>query len=230
MNDITTLIINYKTPDLLRTCVESFRAHYPQTPLLLIDNGSADDSTDLICQLAASSAHTQCLLNPRNLFHGPAMNQGIHHSATPYVFLLDSDCRILQGGFLEQMRRLLEQHDAYAVGRLQHKNRFGYDVPPGTRSAILYGDPHALLLRKSVYITLPPFIHLGAPCLPNMKLAQQQQQVLAFPIAQYVNHKGRGTCGRFGYGLGWRAGVIGWLHHAILRMWGNNTGGCYEQN
>lgn len=215
---ITTLIINYKTSDLLRGCVESFRVHYPQVPLLLIDNGSADDSTAYIRQVAATTPRVQCLLNPRNLFHGPALDQGIRHCATPYVFLLDSDCLVLQTGFLEQMRQILEQRGAYAVGRLQTKNRFGYDVLPGTQGAIPYGDPHALLLRKSIYLLLPPFVHHGAPGLQNMRQAwRRQQPVVAFPIHQFVQHLGRGTSGRYGYGLGWQAGILGWLHRLLRR-------------
>lgn len=209
--DITTLIINYKTPDLLRGCVESFRTHYAKTPLLLIDNGSADDSTTYIRQFAAASDHVQCLLNSRNLFHGPALDQGIRHCATPYVFLLDSDCLILEIGFLEQMRELLAQKNAYAVGRLQYKNRFGYDVPSGTRSAIPYGDPHALLLQKSAYLMLPPFEHHGAPGLQNMKQARQRQRIIDFPIHQFVRHLGHGICGSYGYGLGWQASWAGFI-------------------
>jgi len=70
--DITTLINNYKTPDLLRSCVEIFRTHYARAPLLLIDNGSAYDSTAYSRQFADASVHTQCLLNSRDLFHGQA--------------------------------------------------------------------------------------------------------------------------------------------------------------
>lgn len=216
LNNITTLIVNYKTLDLVRGCVQSFRAYYAQAPLLLIDNGSIDDSTEYIRHLANTMPQVQCLLNSRNLFHGPALDQGIRHCTTPYVFLLDSDCIILRTGFLEQMRQVLEQSGAYAVGRLQTKNRFGYDVPPGTWGAIPYGDPHALLLRKSSYLMLPPFAHHGAPGLQNMRQAwRRQQRVMAFPIQQFVQHLGRGTCSRYGYGLNWRAGVLGWLHRCI---------------
>ena len=217
IHDITTIIINYKTPDLLRNCVESFRTHYEQIPLLLIDNGSKDESTTYIRALAATSTNVRCLLNQRNLFHGPALDQGIRYCPTPYIFLLDSDCLILTTGFLEQMRQLLQDREAYAVGRLQYKNHFGYDRPPGTVGAIPYIDPHAMLLRKSMYLKLPPFVHHGAPCLQNMRRAQQQQRpLIPFPIHHFVEHLRRGTCSRYGYGLGWRAGIIGWLHRHIF--------------
>lgn len=215
--DITTIIVNYKTPNLLRDCVESFRVHYANAPLLLIDNGSMDESRAYIRQ-TATSAHTQCLLNPQNLFHGPAMNQGIRNCNTPYVFMLDSDCLILKTGFLEQMQNILEQHKAYAAGRLQYKNRFGYDVQSTASGVTPYVDPYAVLLKKSDYLMLPPFAHHGAPCLQNMKKAQQQEvQLVDFPIHQFVKHLGRGTCGRYGYGLGWSAAIIGWLHQHINR-------------
>jgi glycosyltransferase involved in cell wall biosynthesis len=203
--------------DLIRECAESFLIHYPQGKLLFIDNGSQDASTDYIIHVSARHKNANALLNDHNLFHGPAMDQGIRFYKTPFVFLLDSDCRIFQSRFLEEMRHQLQVYDAHATGRLQYKNKLGYDLQQLSSSAIRYIDPHAMLLRRSSYRSCPPLIHHGAPCLDNMKTATKQEcELIPFPVGRHIcQHLGRGTCASYGYGLGWRSRVEYWLQQVF---------------
>lgn len=63
MNDLCVVCINFQTPDLLEVPVESFRKFYSTIPILLVDNGSQDNSTDKIRQLEKKySGCTQSLL------------------------------------------------------------------------------------------------------------------------------------------------------------------------
>jgi glycosyltransferase involved in cell wall biosynthesis len=214
---ITVLIINYKTENLTRVCVDSLLAIYPTTNLLLIDNGSKDDSTRYISELAAAHANIACILNSENLYHGPAMDQGIKCSRTPYVFTLDSDCYVHKAGFLELMLDQLLAADFYAVGRLQHKNLLGYDVVPESRWRIDHIDPHAMLLDKVKYLQLPPFCHHGAPCLRNMGAALKLGLAVGHcDVSQYIFHIGQGTCSRYGYGLGWSTSLAYWVNRLLF--------------
>jgi len=52
LRDITVLIVNVRALELTRGCVESLLAHYPDVRLLLIDNGSADQSTEYLRDVA----------------------------------------------------------------------------------------------------------------------------------------------------------------------------------
>lgn len=204
LKDVTVLIVNYKTEDLTRVCIESLLDAYPAINLLLIDNGSKDDSTQYINKLATMYNNITCILNSENLYHGPAMDQGIKSICTPYVFTLDSDCYVRKAGFLELMLDQLLTDNHYAIGRLQHKNLLGYDVVPENLWGIEYIDPHAMLLDKSMYLQLPPFRHHGAPCLKNMRAAHMSGLTVAHcDVVQYIHHVGRGTCSRYGYGLNW---------------------------
>jgi hypothetical protein len=88
------------------------------------------------------------------------------------------------------------------VGRVTVANRFGFEVGLGMRPYVRYGNPHSLLLDRSKYLRLKPFVHHGAPCLANMKAAERAGwDVEDFPVQHYFRHAGRGTCSRFGYGL-----------------------------
>jgi GT2 family glycosyltransferase len=79
MMDITTVIINFQTPDLLKEAVNSFKTFYPDTKLLLIDNGSKDDgiSKSMIEDLSSKHKDTEAVLLENNIFHGPAMDKAI---------------------------------------------------------------------------------------------------------------------------------------------------------
>jgi hypothetical protein len=131
------------------------------------------------------------------------------------ALILDSDIVVRRGGFVEAMLRALESTpQSYAVGRRTWMNRRGFDVPesPG---AVPYIRPICMLLRRPLYLTLPPFTRHGAPCLANMRAAHRRGlQLLPFPVEDYITHEGRGTAGRYGYGLGIRGKINHLLNSA----------------
>jgi glycosyltransferase involved in cell wall biosynthesis len=213
---ITAVIINFRTPDLLRRAVRSFRTYYPAIPLLLIDNGSHDGCDTVMRELQRQSPdRTELLLNRQNLHHGPAMDQALHHVRTQYVLFLDSDSEVVQGGFLEGMLGVAKSDDAhYAIGKKIFMNRRGFDVsePAG---GMPYIRPMCMLVHRERYLLLPPFERHGAPCLTNMHAAVDRGfAVLHFPVEEYVFHAGRGTASIHGY----RLGIRGRFNHLMNRL------------
>jgi glycosyltransferase involved in cell wall biosynthesis len=201
--DVTAVTVNYRTADLTKRCVSSFLMQYPQVKSILIDNGSQDDSTAYIREVAALHPNVSAIFNQANLFHGPALDQGIRASETRFVFTLDSDCEIKSGGFLELMMGLFQDPSLYAAGRLLLVDRFGFRLPPASKGGIQYVHPSAMLLERGKYAGLPPFEHHGAPCLQNMREAIKTGFTVSdFPVMDYISHDWRGTAGRYGYGLG----------------------------
>lgn len=213
---VSAVIINFQTPDLTKRAVHSFRKFYPAVPLLLIDNGSADQSVPMLKEFAAADPDsTELVVNSRNLHHGPAMHQAMTLRAEEHVLFIDSDCEILRGGILEIMLEALSSSpEGYAAGKRTFMNRRGFDIPesPG---AIPYLRPICLLVDRRRYLTLPPFMKHGAPCLANMKAATDRGFGLCpVPVDEYVRHLGRGTAARFGYRLGLR----GKWNHFLNKM------------
>jgi glycosyltransferase involved in cell wall biosynthesis len=207
--NVTTIVINYRTADLTQKCVESFLRHYPNVRLLLIDNGSNDDSTAYIRYTARDHANVTCIINEMNLYHGPALDQGTRSSDTDYVFTLDSDCEVLRGGFLEEMLELFQDPHLYAVGKLAYMNKYGFETEAGSRGKVIkYVYPYAMLLDRDKYLKLERFTHHGSPSLRNMEDAEERgYQVSDFPIAEFILHRWKGTCSRYGYGLGPRTSL-----------------------
>ncbi len=214
---VTAVIVHYKTPDLLCRAVSSLRVFYPELPLLLIDNGSDDESRSVIAQLTGGGRPAdRVIFNAANLHHGPGMDQAAREAATPYILYLDSDCEVLRGGFVEEMlARLEESPGNYAAGERVFMDRRGFDVPMSTPDALAYIRPVCMLLRRELYHTLPKFQLHGTPCLDNMaEAARRGYGLISYPAFTYVSHAGRGTAGRHGYGLGLR----GKLNHILHKI------------
>jgi glycosyltransferase involved in cell wall biosynthesis len=225
VDEVTAVVVNYKTLDLTRRTVESLRAHYSDLSILLIDNGSADSSTKYLLRLGERHENISTVVNRRNCYHGPALDQGMRLAPTPYVFTLDSDCEVVRGGFLEAMLTLFADEAVYAAGEVRYKNRFGftygYDehTQAGRPRRIPYVDPHAMLIDRSKYFRLHPFIHHGAPCIKNMRDAKRAgYRVCNFPISEFVFHLLEGTSSSYGYGPRARSRQI--VEHFLTRAEG----------
>jgi cellulose synthase/poly-beta-1,6-N-acetylglucosamine synthase-like glycosyltransferase len=205
-NNLRTIIINFQTPDLLKTAIESFRIFYPTSQMTIIDNGSKDSSRELIEEMRrVTPKYTTTLLLESNIFHGPAMNQAMNQVTEEYVFFLDSDTEIKQGGFLEPMLSELETSvTAYGIGRQITVNKRGFSADTG----VTLLAPAYMMLRRHMYSNFPPFEHHGQPVLKNFIAAQHMGYTLkSFPIENFIDHQWRGTASRFGYGLGWRGKI-----------------------
>jgi len=200
---VRTVIINFQTPDLLKTAVKSFRKHYPEAPLMIIDNGSKDSSKEAIQQLQyLAPSCTDTLLLETNAYHGPAMHKAMESIKEEYVFFLDSDTQTIKGGFLEKMQKSLEISDrTYAIGRKMKINRRGFPSEDGTTVIV----PAYMMVKRALYPKFLRFEHHGFPVMKNFFDAQEKGFILeSFPIEDFIDHSWRGTASRFGYGLGWR--------------------------
>ncbi len=211
---VTAVIINYRTPELTGRAASSLRSFYPDLPILLIDNGSGPEGLRAL-EAGVSGLSVTLHPNTSNIHHGPAMDQGIRMAKTPGVLLLDSDCVVRRGGFVEMMAGRLEADPAsYAAGKLVMMDSRGFDLPRGAQEgAIPYLRPICLLLKRDTYLTLPPFRKHGSPALENMKAAQNRHlRLVDIPVEEYIDHLGRGTAGRYGYNLGFRGKLNYFLH------------------
>jgi glycosyltransferase involved in cell wall biosynthesis len=202
-SSITTVIVHYQTPDLLQTAVKSFRRFYPDNSLLIVDNGSDEKSRQTVEALEAlSTAGTRMLMIPDNIFHGPAMDRAMHEIPEELVFFLDSDTETLGGGFLEEMAALFEATPKlYVAGALVTVNKRGFY----RRDGMPIVQTPAMMIRRSMYLQLPPFEHRGMPTMKNFIAAHAHGFLFKdFPVKSFIRHDGRGTAERFGYGLGLR--------------------------
>jgi GT2 family glycosyltransferase len=198
--DIITIIINFQTPDLLDIAVNSFKEYYPDVPLLIVDNGSKDESPKIIDGLVAKHPSTKAIFLDKNIYHGPAMDHILkNYVDSEFVFFLDSDTETHTKGFLEKMNKIAKTDDVYGVGQTISVNDRGFKDENGIEVIL---TPY-LFLKVKYYFQLPPFIHHGQPTINNFKETHKKGLILKeFPISDYIHHDWRGTANRYGYGLG----------------------------
>tara|TARA_R110002096_G_scaffold425644_1_gene634430 strand:+ start:2431 stop:3075 length:645 start_codon:yes stop_codon:yes gene_type:complete len=200
---VQTVIINYQTPDLLETAVLSFKEIYPTEKLLIVDNGSQDNSIKVIKDLEVKCQNVEALFLEQNIFHGPAMDLvAREHSEDKYIFFLDSDTETTKSGFLEELQSLGDDNDKmYAFGQLLNVNKRGFKDDSGSP---IIATPF-LFIKREVYLQFSPFIHHGQPTLKNFSEARKAGfKLVDYPMPNFINHYWRGTASRFGYGLGIR--------------------------
>lgn len=193
---VTCIIVNFKTAKLTETALTTFVLQYPFVSVLLVDNGSDDDSANYVRMASESFNTVTAILHDANIGHGPAMHRAILQATTRYVFTLDSDCVVEEGGFLERMIKDFQSDDGlYALGWLRKVDPLiGVPVPDRMTNYLEYIHPSAALYDREKYLQLAPFSHSGAPCTDNMRGAKKVGfRVQSFPIEKYIEHLKAGT-------------------------------------
>ena len=100
--NVYAVILNWNRADLTARCIESVIHHNPATRIVVVDNGSSDESVSLLSQLFPA---VKIIENGKNLGFGagnnPGMKYALEHGAD-YVWLLNNDVTV-QSNSLEAM-------------------------------------------------------------------------------------------------------------------------------
>ncbi|MBR1930501.1 MAG: glycosyltransferase family 2 protein [Lachnospiraceae bacterium] len=97
MNEVTVVIPNYNGIKYIADCLQALlnqEAGTPRFTVLVVDNGSADGSVEVM-QERFPEVELVCL--PQNTGFCHAVNVGIRQSQTPFVILLNNDTRVYPG-------------------------------------------------------------------------------------------------------------------------------------
>lgn len=129
--DLSIIIINWNTRDILRQCLELIPAAVGDLSfeLILVDNGSTDGSQVMV---RSHFPWARLVANKENLGFPKAVNQGIRASTGKYLALVNSDVMI-PAGVLSRLVNYLQEHPQVAAvgpqlmgddGRLQRSGGF----------------------------------------------------------------------------------------------------------
>ena len=134
--DLSIIIVNWNTRELLRACLQLLREAPPaglQTEILVVDNASADDSAAMV---RAEFPEARLFANTENLNYAGGNNQGLREAAGTFQLLLNPDTEV-PAGALEALVQFLREHPragavspalVYPDGRLQESVR-GFPSP-----------------------------------------------------------------------------------------------------
>ena len=127
--DISFIIVNWNTRDLLQDCLDSIikTAESLTHEIIVVDNASTDGSAGMV---AEKYPQVKIISNRENRGFGAANNEVFKRAkadGVPFVWLLNNDA-VPEDDALEQMLAVMrEQPQAGAVGSII------YDMPPSTR-------------------------------------------------------------------------------------------------
>jgi GT2 family glycosyltransferase len=113
--DLTIIIPNYNTRELLRECIASIY-HYTQGiqfEVICIDDNSSDGSADCI---AAEFPQVILIRNKTNQLYVKNNNRGLQMSRARYACLLNSDTRLISNAFAALVQFMDEHPKVAACG------------------------------------------------------------------------------------------------------------------
>jgi len=111
--DLTIVIVNYNTRQLLRPCIDAIHASAGSLHLqiVIIDNGSRDGSAEV---MKAEFGDCELVFNPSNIGFGRANNLALPKVRGAYVLLLNTDAFVAIES-LESTVRYMEANPAVSV-------------------------------------------------------------------------------------------------------------------
>ena len=154
--DVTFVMSIFNEEHKLANAIESIlNQNYPFWFLILVNDGSTDDTQKVINHYQKIDERITCVVNKTNKGLAYSLNKAIENCNTKYIARIDAD-DIVYPGRLEAQLTYLEKHPEIDV-LLVLKNTGHYingdyigDMKPGT--LILTGPnlPHALHLRNQM--------------------------------------------------------------------------------
>lgn len=105
---VTALIVSWNSAPDLRVCLPSIPG---DVPVVIVDNGSSDESVDVAGQYGAEVIEVRT-----NLGYSAAVNRGLEHVKTDHVALLNPDAVVGDHTFERLVSVLLDSPDIGIVG------------------------------------------------------------------------------------------------------------------
>lgn len=147
--DISIIIVNYKTPQLVIDCVKSIceKTKDISYEIIVVDNDSQDNSKNIICtELNNKIRYVQSNVN---LGFGKANNLGAKYATGKYLFLLNSDT-LLVNNAIKELFDFIEKHDNCGI---VGGNLFTVDMKPNPSYSMIF-DNIQLEKSKSRWINI----------------------------------------------------------------------------
>jgi len=122
MKDLSIIIVNWNTEDLLKQCLASLRENLAAShEIFVVDNGSTDGSTTMV---ASEFPHVSLIRNKRNLGFARANNLAMRAASGRFFLLLNSDT-VIKKGAIEGLLATMQQDPHIGIAGLQLLNGDG---------------------------------------------------------------------------------------------------------
>jgi hypothetical protein len=172
---LSVVIPMYNTAPYLEECLESVLAQTCEgLELVLVDDGSSDDSYDLAVRLLQGRADGVVLQTP-NRGLGAARNIGVHHATGEYLTFLDSDDTLPPDAYQLMLSTIEETGSDFVAGSVLQQT--GEDV-------LVPGWIAAVHRQRRLHITVEDFPEVARDILATNKVFRRtfwDRAGLSFP-------------------------------------------------
>ena len=182
---LTIIVPMYNRQAYIRDCVESIRRQtYTDWELLLVDDGSTDETTAICRELLCTDERIKLCEQPCNQGVSAARNRGLELARGKYVAFVDSDDYLLPDGLAHMMKLALagKADVVWSKGRYYHRGDSQPLLPAPDGEA---DDPAVEVLPADIGMRLSRlFRHAGwSGAVWNRVYRRDflQQQGLSFP-------------------------------------------------
>lgn len=112
---VTAIILHFQEFNLTKKCVSSvLKSAYPNFDILIVDNGSKNNSFELLKKEFAKSKKIKILRNPKNIFFTGGFNFGARHALGDYIILLSNDI-VVQKDWISELMNVCENNAKFLV-------------------------------------------------------------------------------------------------------------------
>lgn len=121
--DVTIALVNYKTPKLLKNCLDSIYRFTKGVnfEIFTVDNGSGDESVEMVRKIFPG---VKLIVNDKNLFATHGFNQILKLSQARFCLILSPDVEFLENTMFK-MIKFLDHHKRVAAVSCRQINKEG---------------------------------------------------------------------------------------------------------
>ncbi len=153
---LSVIIPVYNAADRLSACVDSILSQAPaDTQLILVDDGSTDESFDICNRLAKEDPRVK-VIHQTNTGASAARNRGLREARGRYIQFVDADDELAPGLYERALPILEEGGDVFVFNAANQSGRASDLLPEGwfDRPMDLPGRPDYYLVDSGVFAAL----------------------------------------------------------------------------
>jgi GT2 family glycosyltransferase/ubiquinone/menaquinone biosynthesis C-methylase UbiE/glycosyltransferase involved in cell wall biosynthesis len=130
---VSVIILTFNNLDLTRACLDSvlLRSDYPNLEVIVVDNGSSDNTPAYLKDLACRHPEVRVVINSENLGFAAGNNTGLSIATGDYLVILNNDTVVTQGWVMTLVRHFQNDPSVGIVGPVT--NNIGNEARIETR-------------------------------------------------------------------------------------------------